>query len=1054
MDVGPLAVLTTEAFEQAEVTFAGRRTRFIVPVWRARLWLCDKIGRGIRAAFVDGVGVTTLLIAIAVILLSLRDMWTASISVAGGWILLLLLLATWGARQRVLIGEFRNFLEPADKEQSSTTPALHIGDLLLGEMARIVDLFHVVGDRRAVSSGLGPDRAFDATMSADGLLGTLRGAVSPESKMTLGPLTVPVAPVVALLGVVLQAPRLTGSLHRDGSTLILTAEMSRRRGLTWKVPRQLPGLDADLSEEVSRREAEEAMVTAMVRQLSLRIFTDVALGRSVRWAATEAFVEGLRAFRVCLRTPRDRKVNLKRAQEKFLIALSEDEDFPRAHYNLGVVYTELHGLAIAAGRTGEATRHLRAAETALGRAIEKDPTRWETYFAYAQTQFRYGRHDRVLELSKRMESLHLRRSDKAKVAELAARSLVQLGREKEANLCAREASRNALRALARARLMRRGPVDSEHDQESSCRELAAGCLLTFGNIFSRQMIPGTELSQSRLRRWRQDKILRRTQSIFKLAQALTRRGADVRFEFGLRALRRGRLNTAVRELQAAARSEPSRPTYSIGLALAYARRRRRDHEHSGAESTGPGDEIIRDLCWEAIESMAAAFSPAHDLDACEMLALVLIENDAGGTVALRALGTPGDLASLAQKVRASEHRAASEAAISSYFLKVLAERSSDVAVRGRGHFVQAIAEARRLLAEFEAQQLSPGPELELRGPAVAKLRDALRDADRASSLNPLSSLAWETLGDVYRALSDFVRARENWEYALAADPDNPNLYNKIGWSFWQTAFESAARISPGDLAKAAVQFRKALLLYGSENFDEQVTTHYRLGKLHAALREFADARAELRIVEAMDSTSRPPVVGWLQLGQGYLERQRFPECEHFFERVVQAGSRLVAGGNDCNLPVGEPVDEKIWPLGLVVAWAHLGLAFSLNKRDGDIFATRSQIRRARSLIALVDSQRHPSRALAACEEAEGTALLRSGDIDAAIAMLRSSLGGSPSSWAYLHLAQALIDQAGSNRTLRQSEEIARLLQHAKALRPTGTSSAEIDDTFARLANGR
>jgi hypothetical protein len=361
MDQGPLAVLTTRPFEASDVTFAGRGTRVVVLTWRALLGVTLWTGIVARFVLVDCAAVLSLLVAIAVVLLGIRDLWTAMIAVIGGWVVVLLLFASLGARQRVLIGEFRNMLRPDGEgdaqspgaDASDQAPGIDLANLLLGEVSRIVDLFHVVGDRRAVSSGLGSTLAFDAAMSADGLLGTLRGAVSPDSKVTVGPVTLPVAPVVALLGTVMKAPRLTGGLYRDGTTLILAAEMSRRRGLTWIItnpvdtPAEADPVEPDGAPAVT---GEEAIVMSMVRQMSLRIFTDVALGRSVRWNATESFVSGLKAFRVCLRTPRDRKVNLKIAEEKFLKALAEDEDFPLGHYNLGVVYTELHVLAVAAGR--------------------------------------------------------------------------------------------------------------------------------------------------------------------------------------------------------------------------------------------------------------------------------------------------------------------------------------------------------------------------------------------------------------------------------------------------------------------------------------------------------------------------------------------------------------------------------------------------------------------------------------------------------------------------------------------------------------------------------
>jgi len=1049
MDQGPLAVLTTDVFDASDVTFAGRRTRVVVLAWRALLAVTLWAGIVARFLLVDCAAVISLLVAIAVVLLGIRDLWTAVIVVTGGWVFVLLFLTSLGARQRVLIGEFRNMLraEGQDEAQSpgadtaDKAPGIDLADLLLGEVSRIVDLFHVVGDQRAVSSGLGSTLAFDAAMSADGLLGTLRGAVSPDSKVTVGPVTLPVAPVVALLGTVMKAPRLTGGLHRDGTTLILTAEMSRRQGLTWIITNAVDTPAEAESVEPSAAPAaagEDAIVMSMVHQMSLRIFTDVALGRSVRWSATKSFVSGLQAFRVCLRTPRDRKVNLKIAEEKFLKALAEDEDFPLGHYNLGVVYTELHGLAVAAGRDTEAEAHLRAAETAFGRAIEKDPTRWETYFAFAQTQFQYRRYEQVLELVRGIQIPRRRSGDRAKVAELEAQALRMLGRSSDATARARFAARESVRALAWARLLRRGSREDDTNNERICRELAARCMLTFGSIYSAQMTPGDQLTGGRLGRWRKDRILRRSESIFRQARRLTRRDADVRFGFGLRVLRHGRLDLAVQELEAALRSQPTRATFSSGLALALASR-----NLTSTQARADRDLRVRDLCWNALEAMATAYSPSRDGDAIEIMAR-----------AFAAIGRD-DLAARLRQLETEfahvEERAKIEALISACFLEFLEQAGvNPTQTLGRGQFVRAIAGARERLNRF--QRAAPGGPvvLAVRSTHSDDLREALMAADRATSLNPLSAQAWETLGDVYRALSDFGRARTAWQNALAADPDNPTLYNKIGWSFWYPAFEKAARVSSTDLSRARAEFRKALRLYGTQNFEDQVLTHYRLGKLNALVRDFANARSELRIVEDMDE--QPPIVGWVQLGLAYLERDHYPECEHFMDRAVDEGERLRGEGHDLAGCVGDPIDEWTWPLGLALAWGHLGLAFSLNRRDGDVDVAAAHVKDAQRALVGLDPRLYPSRASSACESAAGQVAQRQNNHGAAIQHMRASINGSPHSAAYIDLALELWIQSGKNRTSPGAQEARQLLRHARTLRPADAPSRPINDAFALVGD--
>ena len=130
--------------------------------------------------------------------------------------------------------------------------------------------------------------------------------------------------------------------------------MVRDRPLSWRVQR-----DLSLTPQPPSASSEEPVIDAMVRELALRIYTDLALGSTVRWEASEQFVEGLRLFRSCLRTPKGRKVNLRHAEDSFLEALAQDEKYPSANYNLGVLYTELLGLATAAGRDRGADAHKR-----------------------------------------------------------------------------------------------------------------------------------------------------------------------------------------------------------------------------------------------------------------------------------------------------------------------------------------------------------------------------------------------------------------------------------------------------------------------------------------------------------------------------------------------------------------------------------------------------------------------------------------------------------------------------------------------------------------------
>ena len=252
---------------------------------------------------------------------------------------------------------------------------------------------------------------------------------------------------------------------------------------------------------------------------------------------------------------------------------------------------------------------------------------------------------------------------------------------------------------------------------------------------------------------------------------------------------------------------------------------------------------------------------------------------------------------MADEVDRKLRSAVGGASVSSIFLESLQSSSARIASK-----IGAYGEA----AQHARAHLVAGQDLSgtgTRRKALDEFRQALQCAERATSLNPLSTLAWETLGDVHRELSDFQNARTAWKQALGTDPDNPRLYDKIGSSYWQIAFIGRTRPLREDLEQAADHFGKALLLYASGSFDEQVLTHYRLGKLHAALRNFGEARRHLEIVEAV---SRPPLVGWQALGFAHLELRDFAESEYYFGSVVREGAQPGRRGRSAGLHPRRP----------------------------------------------------------------------------------------------------------------------------------------------------
>lgn len=1035
------------------MSLAARRTRVTALVARGFLFLADKLGRGLRWIFVEGraplVGMATVL---GLVLWSEKTTAEAAAVTAVG-ALLLFGPAIVNAGRRVMVGDFGDVAVVPAGEKAS--PPIGLGNLLQTELARLGSLFRVVEDRRAVSSGLVASAALDATISVDEVVSALQDTVSAETKVQVGPVSVPVAPFMALASRAFRAPRLTGTLHRDAGMLILTARQRGHSGLSWRVLRNLkaPSPEKAGSEQDVNGGAPEAVhVSGMVRELALRIFTDLALGRDVRWEASKHFVNGLELFRAALRTPRDRKVNLRKVEEQFLTALSEDEDFPVAYYNLGVVYSELHGLAIAGGRLQEARMHLNAAETSFKWAIEKEPRRSDTYLALAQTQFGAGRSEEaVAQCDHVLTMLHRwHLSARARAYDLRARSIVRQAMSTDGSVegrdsttrelmdglgSARRSTHAAVWALIGARLIRRVSSGGEGDREGRRVELVGACAGTYALCYSRLMPTGAAKP-----------VADGARALFRLSDSLLGSIPDFQFEFGLRSLARGDPKLAMQSLDDATQSDPKRSAYMAGRALILAEQIR----SGGEDPHESGLAEIESLCDSAVEGMAGVFAPSRDMEACELVIKVyetLLQ-------AVPAAGTAGvvrtrrkqrqswtvkaaQLRAVADQVSKRLDNPTSEASVSSFFLEAL----HDVKPKWEGtlgDYGRATRTAMRLLKEDDA-------------------RMALEHAERATSLNPLSSLAWETLGDVHSELRDFRSARSKWQFAQSRDPDNPELYDKIGRSYWQLAFDGHRGVDTEALRQAEGYFNSALLLYGSGSFVEQVDTHYRLGKLYIALGDFADAVSHLKIVEAVSEL--PPIVGWQQLGQAHLGERNFSECEYYLHRVVISGSTLEAEGHKPDEVIGDRQDEREWPLGLVRAWAHLALAFSYVERDGDLDCARANVELARMHAASVrDRDRFPTRIDAACLDCEAFIYQRNRQLADAIPKFKQATGEFPYSRTYLQLARAYMERArrsenrarGDVEPREDLEDAARALTHALCLGPSERTSRELEETMAEL----
>jgi tetratricopeptide (TPR) repeat protein len=969
----------------------------------------------------------------------------------GALVVLLVVEARAAGQRRVIIGHFDDLRTgPADDSGSGAAELLRV------ELARLGDLFQTVEDQRAIASGLGPKRSLDATMSVETVASSLQSAVSADARIGFGPLSLPARFVIAAADRVVRPPRIDGAVHGSAEAPVFTAQLDGQSRLSWRVPvttnvgTEQPAVPPDLARH------------DLVQELALRIFTDLALGRSVRWQASREFVYGLDRMRACLRSPTDRKVNLRLAEGHFLKTLSEDEDFPHAYYNLGVVYHELFTLTWRSGRHVEARDHLHAAERTFEKAVERDPTRWENYFALGQTYFQHQRFADVNNLCDRMLELLPRRAmtARAKVHELRASALLQRGQLAECEAAARRAVWRSLGAIVATRLLA--------GYRSSQDELAGACLQTLGLVY-------TSLYTRRAGDTRPWQL---AQAIYHRAQTLSAQRAELHLELGLRALGAGNETLAQSELSVSRHSDPARPLFLAAYAAAL------------AYSPEPRAEAPIDLCIEAARAMCRSYSPSRDRATCTLitrtadtladadLAHVARELTAAAALAIaRLAGSRDPSADLEEKDSVNvedttkvdrEIERDRRAIVSAALLQAIGP--APVSEQIFDDYAREVWTAQASLEELRYHSIASVPDRK----AIARLqRTALAAAEKATAINPLSVLAWMTLGDVHQEYADFGNARRAWLNALTQDPDNPALYDRLGTSWWNLAFQGRSRPSRKDLIQAEALFNKSLLLYDNRAVEEQLHTRYRLAKLYATLHEFDSALEQLRIVEAADS--KPPIVGWTLLGLAYLARRDYSECEYYFGRVVECGaeldrpggvvSRLDDNGIDPELHsddrstavIGDRIDERLWPLAIVRAWGYLGLAFSHIERDGDLLKAHRLAETARRLVEStnLDLTLTPTRIPAGCRDCFGTIAWKQGNLEAAEEALADAVRRHPYSRTYINLARVEVDLARSFARTRgeAASRAKRCIEHAKRLDPEHGLTDEMEAVLSSIPGG-
>ena len=979
--------------------------------------------------------------------------WLTVPNVVG--LFLLVALARWVivSRRRLVIG---NFVDYSGKEPQRL-PGL--STLLQVELIRLYDLLDVVDGRRAAPEVVeGPQNvSFDeqrkleeadvdrnqvtaqpldvpAPIMAEDLSGVLEAAVSVEATMALGPVKVPIGALASLVGRLAQGPRLTGAVHRTPAAVVVTARtVGHARHRTWRV-------DGAPSSDGKDGPSPEALL----EELAIRILTDLALEGLVRWKATASYVDGLRWYRECLRTKKDRRLNLERAKESFIETIARDDRFDLAHYNLGVVATELG--------------QREAAEAAFLSAIRINRDRWAPYYGLAQLYFVEERYEDVLPLCSRI--IRLRRH-RAEAYHLRAMSLRHKGYRSEAMLDRRRSVRWAWARMCGAAL-RGDDKDTRKLAATTLRNLAGIRAYDAKDRWPVKPKPGPKERERRPIRLRIGYLAACCE--LRQGRYLDRADAEMHFELGKVYAARRKWGAAAEQLERAVEIVPDRPRFWIQLARAYA----------GPDPTR-ASQALRDRA--AFASDRAMAQPSEIVEGGFQRLQTVYTRIGRCQQAVRS-------AQLEQFEREREKWRADvppnvelEAMLDRLDEQELWEATQVCVQLGQRYLrcadtehVQRVAD--RLVKELGNLCKKHPREVRRHGiyaltaevlHAAERKTDALRYAEAAVVHDPLSKPARRVLAQLYLDLGHLEQAREAWCAALVADPDGPSTNFGMGQCLVRLALDTHdPQRRSGLLCEATRYLRNALKLYqlgpadGEGDGDDAVVpsdiegqVRFWLGRAFFELDDYEQAVTQFQLCVTLDFQ---PLLSRLRLGVAHLRLGHVCSGERILEEVCSECSPESASPDAGSVNLGPPGDAL--SRRDIVAWARIYVAGSHIDRDAAIPDAVETIQAVRAQVE--EHQHADSRAgmLAACADWEGWAKFQEGDSDGAIKCLGLSVTLQPTAEAYAHLARVHADLAlREDDRRRQHRDIDRARHYAALARRIGLGlqqDAPLEESLRRL----
>ncbi|MEJ5202109.1 MAG: tetratricopeptide repeat protein [Anaerolineales bacterium] len=943
-----------------------------------------------------------------------------------------LTLIFWWAllmRKRVVIDPFVVFNNPSDATRSEAQ-ANNLSSLLAIELLRLSELYQDVQGQsvQILGSALPRNEAvIKPAAYVEDVRDFLQNAISSDAAIGLGVFKVPVGALMGVIGRVLQGPHITGVLSYQDNMAILTARAGiQGKPYAWRVERKVQdGVPVCLDE--------------MVAELACRMFTDLNLGGSVRWRATRAFNEGLRAYRDSLYTPHARRARLKEAEAHFLRALAEDEQFTVVYYNLGLVY---HALDRA-----------ESAERCFQEALRRDPSRWEIYYALAYLYYlRAGMPEAPV-----LGGGHRRARTRLRPAGMTSSQLFEkvIALCKQANVLKPRLAR-ACNLMGVAYRGLENLAHAVHSREQAvrfgrfdvlCETLRAGrregemniilrpwheslrdytCNLAVAYAYQADTSKGIK---RHLAFWK-------AMYFFRQALRLDLSFDRAAFESAKTAHLFGNYQHAIRGYQKALSLQPDQMEYRAYLARAYA-----DHAVACAKRGKP-DQALRYEQDARAEIALLLTHPSQIRNELYTLA------DACLLIQEKALASRlEDMAKLFDKLQASFPP--DEAWLIEEYQNYTAKKRNWEAAqvlhalarayeleRNPGKAEEQFREAIDLLKqdgqepEIRQMALNAWLALAMSRQGGEKLNNALIEAQNALREEPLAPFELKTLSNIYMSLQDYRAARDLLEKALLLSADDPEVYVFLGScsvSMAQNLRNPIERTRALD--EALAHLKGAVEMY--DDLYQRGRLYYWMGKLYLERGFYAQAMENFRLARGLGVA---PLLALHQMAWTALRQRDYQSCIQHCLVLIQELANTEGNLEDQVAP-GSWDDTR---LGELEASARLLLVYCDAERDANLHdALAYAYEEVAPYVSKVPVE-FQLRYRAALADCIGWLQVKRGQLEEAINWLESSLAmfGSDAG-AYVHLGIALARKLQRTKNPEEAAtlrlRIASCIEHTREL---------------------